>query len=571
MTFDVATRQRIEEWLKGPFDADTKEEIQLLLDRDPKALSDAFFKELSFGTGGMRGTMGIGTNRINLYTIRKATQGLANYIKKQPLPENGYAVFIGYDTRRNSKEFARETARVLAGNGIRVLLTKEICPTPLVSFGCRHYGCIAAVMITASHNPPQYNGYKVYWRDGAQVVPPHDVGIMEEVAQVKQLGNIPLSETNDEIGEELDAAYLAHLRQLQLEPSLSRTPLKVVYSNLHGTGIRIIPRALKEWGYANVSLVELQKSADGNFPFASSPNPEEEKALSLGTEQLVQEQGDLFIATDPDADRMGIVALQDGKPVRLTGNQIACLSLHHICQSLKEKGEFPENGAFVKTIVTTELFRSIAESFGGRCIDVLTGFKYIAEQIGHWEASFDAYQYIYGAEESYGYLFGTFVRDKDAVSASCLIAEVAARAKNQNLSLVDRLHQIYRIYGVHRESLTNLSFSDSEEGMKQMLSLMHHLRTSLPQEIHGQKVVRVEDYLHGYNHLPPSDVLRFYLEDGTKLVIRPSGTEPKVKVYAEVVQKADLDLEKTISDCDKRLKDLIISFKLLFSDAVKPL
>jgi phosphomannomutase len=558
----VTVDQRIQSWLDGPFDASTKNEIRRLMKEDPKALSDAFFKDLSFGTGGMRGLMGIGTNRMNVYTIQMATQGLASYVNK--MAGGSASVFIGYDVRRHSREFAEETAKVFAGNGIRVLLSKEIAPVPLVSFACRYYQCSAAVMITASHNPPEYNGYKVYWNDGCQVVPPHDEGIMAEVDKIKSPSQVLLGKGFEEVGAEIDQAYLAELKALQLRPEAAQIPLHIAYSNLHGTGIRLVPKALKSWGYARISIVEKQSTLDGNFPFAHSPNPEEEKALQLGSEQLVREKGDIFIATDPDADRIGVVALHKQKPVRLTGNQFACLCLHHICTTLAERKEFPANAAFIKTIVTTELFKTIAEAFGAKCIDVLTGFKYIGEQIGIWEKAFDGYQYLFGAEESYGCLFGTFVRDKDAISASCLIAEAAALAKKQNLTLVDRLHQIYQKYGLHRESLTNLAIENTEAGMKQMIALMERLRKQPPTQIGGQKVVSFEDYLHGIDTLPSSDVLRFWLSDGSKVVIRPSGTEPKVKIYAEVVEKSCSHVEQAIASCDARLKKLVDSFKSAF-------
>ncbi len=545
--------ERIQSWLSGPFDEKTKSEIRRLQKEDPKELSAAFFKDLSFGTGGMRGIMGIGTNRMNIYTIRMATQGLAQYIQKQP--GDSPSVFIGYDVRHHSRAFAEEAAKVLSGNGIRALLAKEITPTPLVSFACRHYHCSAAIMITASHNPPQYNGYKVYWNDGAQVVPPHDEGIMAEVAHIKSPAQVKLGKSYEEIDGAIDTAYLAELKKLQLFPDLKKVPLKVVYTNLHGTGLRLIPKALASWGYTHVSLVEKQASLDGDFPFAPKPNPEEEKALQLGTEQLNREKGDLLIATDPDADRMGIVA----QNTRFTGNQIACLCLHHICATLASRGELPSNAAFIKTIVTTELFKTIAESFGGKCLDVLTGFKYIGEQIGIWEKSFGAYQYLFGAEESYGYLFGTFVRDKDAISSACLITEVAALAKKQNLTLLDRLHQIYRKYGLHREGLANLSFSDTPAGMEQMNNLMKRLRAHPPTQIAGQKVTLLEDYLLGKDSLPPSDVLRFWLSDRSKLVIRPSGTEPKVKIYAEVQQ--EMESEASVASCDARLQHLFTAFQ----------
>jgi phosphoglucomutase/phosphomannomutase len=553
--------KRAREWLQDPFDEQTKSEVRRLIETDPQGLSDAFFKELSFGTGGMRGLMGVGTNRLNIYTIRAATQGLANYLKKQPEPEQGFSVFIGYDVRHNSRLFAEETARVLAANEIHVLLTKDICPTPLVSYGCRHYGCSAAVMITASHNPPQYNGYKVYWSDGGQIVPPHDEGIIREVRAVRSLADIPTVPLSSplirSIGTELDTAYLSELKSLQLYPELAGSPLKILYTPLHGTGIRIIPQALKSWGYQHVHLVEEQKTPDGNFPHAASPNPEEHKALEIGTRKLLKDKLDLLIATDPDADRIGVVAAGE----KLTGNQIACICLFHICCALQLQQKFPPNAAFIKTIVTTELFRAIATSFNAACIDVLTGFKYIGEQITLWENSFDAYQFLFGAEESYGYLFGTQVRDKDAISSACLIAEAAALAKKQNLTLVDRLYQIYQKFGVYRESLDTLVFTDSAEGMKQMSALMKRLRTHPPSSIAHQSVVSIEDYSTGKLPLPKSDVLRFWLQDGTKLVIRPSGTEPKIKLYIEVVQKEPKDINHSIVACDQRLKILAESFQ----------
>ncbi len=547
--------QRIQNWLEGPYDSETKAEIHRLQQSDPKSLTDAFFKNLSFGTGGMRGIMGIGSNRMNIYTIRMATQGLANYIKIEGVAP--HTVFIGYDVRHHSREFAEETAKVFSGNGMRVLLSKEICPTPLVSFACRYYKCSAAVMITASHNPPQYNGYKVYWSDGCQIVPPHDAGIIQEVQKITSPSQVLLGSSYEEIGSEIDEAYLNELKKLQMRPELSHIPLKILYTNLHGTGIRLMPKALKEWGYTHLSFVEKQLPLDGNFSFAPSPNPEEEKALKLGIEQLNQERGDLLIATDPDADRIGLAI----PGTRFTGNQIACLCLHHICKTLTEKKEFPQNGAFIKTIVTTELFKEIATSYGGKCIDVLTGFKYIGELIGIWEKAFDGYQYIFGGEESYGYLFGTFVRDKDAISSACLIAETAAAAKKEGKTLLDQLHEIYRKYGIHRETLKNLSFPDTQAGMEQMTTLMKKLRATPPTQIGGIPVTLFEDYLPGKENLPPSDVLRFWLNDKTKLVIRPSGTEPKVKIYAEVVQKTGHNLNQELEQADLRLKNLIEAFE----------
>ncbi|MBI5272430.1 MAG: phospho-sugar mutase [Chlamydiia bacterium] len=553
-------RKRIQSWIDGPFDEATKSEIRHLLIHNPQALSDAFFKDLTFGTGGMRGLMGIGTNRMNIYTIRTATQGLANYLQQQP--KAPYSVFIGYDVREGSKLFAEEAGRVLAGNGIQVYLSREICPTPLVSFACRHFGCSAAIMITASHNPPQYNGYKIYWNDGAQVVPPHDTGIMEEVRQVQHI--LLDSIESPHIlwtGREIDASYLKELSALRPHLTQTRSSLKLIYTNLHGTGIRIIPEALKQWGFYPVSLVDSQTAPDGQFRNAPSPNPEEPAALEIGTKQLLEEQADLLLATDPDADRVGVVVRYRHTAIRLTGNQIACLCLHHICTSLSDAGQFPENGAFIKTIVTTELFKKIAESFGGASVDVLTGFKYIGEKIRLWENSFAGFQFLFGAEESYGYLFGTFVRDKDAISACCLIAEAASMAQSQGLTLVDKLYALYQIYGIHRETLATLAFSDSAAGMQEMQTLMRRLREHPPSNIGGQTIVSREDYSTGEMPLPKSDVLRFWLSDSSKLVIRPSGTEPKIKIYAEVIQTPTGSMEEDIAAADSHLNALVNDFR----------
>ena len=550
--------------MEDPFDSETKAEVRRLLSEDVSQLQEAFFQDLSFGTGGMRGIMGIGTNRMNIYTVRTATQGLANYLKKQP--QRRHSVFIGYDVRHHSREFAEETAKVFAGNGIGVYLSKDICPTPLVSFACRYFRCSAAIMITASHNPPQYNGYKVYWNDGGQIVPPQDREIIEEVRLVNDVAvGLPTSPLIQSVGKEIDAAYFKELKQLQLLPEIASRDMKIIYTNLHGTGIRIIPDALKQWGYESLKLVKEQAPADGSFRNAPSPNPEDTKALQLGMDLLLAEQADLLIATDPDADRMGIAVRHNGKAIPLTGNQIACLSLHHICTSLTKKNKFPSHAGFIKTIVTTELFKTIAEAFGGTCIDVLTGFKYIAEKIRIWETGTEKLQYVFGAEESYGYLFGTFVRDKDAISSSCLIAEAAAFAKTNNQTLIDTLHEIYRTYGIHREGLANLIFPDTQQGMETVSTIMKTLRAQIPSRIGNQDVVKVEDYSTGMVNLPKSDVLRFWLADGSKLVIRPSGTESKIKIYAEVIRPAQDPILSSIAAADLHLNELIDAFKKTIS------
>ncbi len=555
ISFDKETQARIDAWLTGGYDETTKEEIRRLQRENPKQLVDAFYTTLKFGTGGLRGVMGVGTNRINEYTIRAATQGLANYLKSSVTGEK--SLFIGYDCRNRSQEFATEAARVLAGNGIRVYLCPELRPTPFVSYGCRQKGCAAAIMITASHNPPEYNGYKVYWNDGGQILPPHDKGIIDEVEKITDISQVKLAEEKSSLIEtvepELDEAYLSTLEKLQFYPEENAkhgSELKVVYANLHGTGITHIPRALRLWGFTSYYDVEEQKEPDGNFPTVTSPNPEEQSALEMGIAKLKEVEGDLLLATDPDTDRMGCVVRDGDEITLLNGNQIACLGLWHICEALGEK--IPANAAFVKTIVTTELFKAIAEDHGRPCYDVLTGFKYIAEKIRSWEES-GQHTYIFGGEESYGYLLGTHARDKDAVISCALITEAASHAKQQGKTLVDLLNTLYEKYGIYRERLVSIKFPETKEGREQMANALVSLRKTPPKEFAGVKVVAVEDYLTSTKttfsderneeiDLPKSNVLLYWLEDKSKLVVRPSGTEPKVKVYCGVVNHKTNDV-----------------------------
>lgn len=515
----------LNEWLHEPFDAATRAEVARLMRDDPQALHDAFYKTLSFGTGGMRGLMGVGTNRMNIYTVRAASYGLARYVQKQ----GGKRAFVGYDTRHHSAEFALETARVLAGAGLQVFLTSAPCPTPLASFGCRHFQCQTAVMITASHNPPQYNGYKVYGQDGAQVVAPADEGILQEVRKVKLSDPIPLAPSDSplivRVGSELDPLFLNALRPYRALPHLKGS-LRVVYSSLHGTGIRLMPSTLADWEIGPVSVVQAQAKEDGAFPTCPSPNPEEEAALAMGMAQLLQEEGDLFLATDPDADRIGAVVRHKGKGVRFNGHQIGVLLLDHLLRNGKK-------GTVIKSIVTTELFRKIAQEASCPCLDVLTGFKYIAEQI-------DTVPFLLGAEESYGYLIGPYVRDKDAMGAGALLAEAALQAKQEGMTLVDRLEALYKRFGMHREMLISLRYPDSAEGMAAQKAVMEKLRKHPPEEIGGVRVVQREDYLAGtLKGFPPSNVLRYFLKDGTKIVVRPSGTEPQLKLYLEAVGESE--------------------------------
>lgn len=547
---DTDIQKRVRFWLEGNFDQETKEEIGALLESDRSGLVDAFYTNLSFGTGGMRGLMGVGTNRMNKYTIRWATQGLANYLKKEDGANTSLKVAIGYDSRNNSRFFAEEAARVLAGNGIEVFIFSELRPTPLVSFACRYHRCNAAIMVTASHNPPQYNGYKVYWDDGAQVLPPHDTSIIDEVNRLNDPDQVQLASFSSplihQMGKEVDNAYLAAIKPLQLWPEMGKnegSELKILYSSLHGTGITVIPSALMQFGYNDLYFVDDQIIPDGNFPTAPKPNPEEKAALQLGMDKLLEEDLDIFVATDPDCDRYGVVVNHHGKAVALTGNQTLAIGCEYVLQAYKAKNSLPKRAAFIKTIVSTELFRAIVEANGASCFDVLTGFKYIAEKIRLWEGEPDGYKFVFGGEESYGCLLGSVVRDKDGVIATCLMAEIALYAKRQGKTLVDLLDDLYMKYGVYTEYLESLAFEETKEGKEEMLRVMQRLRTQTPKKILQYPVKKVVDLLTSQD-LPKSDVLIFELEDGSKIIIRPSGTEPKTKVYVlsyESSQKGNLD------------------------------
>ena len=580
------TQQRIASWLNGNYDDETKKTIRELQTTSPDKLNDAFYTTLTFGTGGMRGLMGVGTNRMNRYTVQSATQGLANYLKAQPIPQRELSVFISYDSRHQSREFAEESAKVLAANNIRVYLTKNIRPTPYVSFGCRFKHCSAAIMITASHNPPEYNGYKVYWNNGGQVLPPHDSGIIQEVAQITELHQIQsvdsLSHPLIEIVEnEIDEAYLKALIPLQNYPEQNihhGHQLNIAYTSLHGTGISLIPQALKQWGFTSVNYVKDQIVPDGNFPTVKYPNPEERAALSLGLQTMQATHSDILIATDPDADRVGIAVQHQGEIVLLNGNQTACLCLEHLCEALTKNQKMPEKAAFIKTIVTSELFRAICEAYQKKCFDVLTGFKYIAELITSWEnPSQESYQFIFGGEESYGYLLGTHARDKDAIISSALIAEMALNAKREGKTLIDKLHDLYKKYGVYFENLISINFSETKEGREKMILCMEKLEKNPPESIFGKKVLKLENYKTSLQLdietkktcpilLPKSDVLIFWLEDKSKLMVRPSGTEPKIKIYGGVVSPAHENIALAISEAENHSKKLLEAFKSLIID-----
>lgn len=590
VNIDAATQKHIDGWLNGDYPEETKLAIKQLAQKNPEELLDAFYRSLDFGTGGLRGIMGVGTNRMNVFTVGFATQGLANYLLKLPGEEHK-KVFIGYDCRLNSRTFAEEAAKVLAANGIEVYIYENLRPVANISFGVLHKKCTAGIMITASHNPPQYNGYKVYWSYGGQVLPPHDQGIIDEVKKINTPALVKTGPLDTSlihwVGEEIDKAYLKAIHEWKLHPGDNQThgkKLNVIYTSLHGGGVTMIPRALKEWGFSNVTLVEKQCIPDGTFPTVKSPNPEEHATLQLGIEKLQATGGDLLLATDPDTDRLAIVVFHKGKPFYFDGNQTACLLAEHLCSSLATSLSLPAKGVFIKTIVTSELLKKIAEHHSLSCLDVLTGFKYIGEKIYQWEEEMGAgvahHHFILGAEESYGYLIGTHVRDKDAIIASALICEAALQLKLKKQTLVDLLYAIYQKYGVHREKL--LSFTlQGKEGADKIKAIMESLRKNPPSHIAGIEIATIEDYLnHTITHLsskhqeplllPKSNVLRFWLTDGTKLVIRPSGTEPKIKLYCALHEKHHLSdqhaLEKVIESADRRLDILLTSFKnTLFS------
>lgn len=551
--FDPKVQANILAWLNGNYDEKTKEKIWHLLEHDPQEIENGFYTHLNFGTGGMRGLMGVGTNRINCYTLRIAAQGLANYLKKE-FPGRKLSVIIGFDSRKGSQEFAENAALVLIENGIQVFMFKDIRPTPLVSFGCRFKNCDAGIMITASHNPSQYNGFKIYGKDGGQVRPPQDLKIVEEMVQVKDVADISSSLNSITfIDKEIDDAYIKSIASLSLYPKENQSfghQLKIVYTSLHGTGITLFPKLLENCGYTSLTYVEDQIVVDGDFPTAPSPNPEEKAALSLGIKQLLETGSDLLIAQDPDADRLGVVVLHQNKEVILNGNQIACICLEHIFKALSKQNALPLNGACTKTFVTTELFKKIADGYGIACFDLPTGCKYLAEKILQWENDSDGFQFIFGAEESYGYLWGTYTRDKDALSAGALICEAALQAKLKGKTLVDVLHEIYKKYGVYFEKQLTVKYEESKKGKEIIKMVMQHLRENPLKSLNEKAVVKIEDNAH--------DMLAYWLEDKSKLIIRPSGTEPKVKVYCGVVVY-NPSIEEGLKEAEKWASDLLES------------
>lgn len=568
---------KAEKWLDGSFDEGTKMQVKLLLENDPNELIESFYQELEFGTGGLRGIMGVGTNRMNVYTVGMATQGMSNYIKKQ-FSGIQIKVAIAYDSRNNSRLFAETTAQVFSANGFKVFLFESLRPTPELSFAIRHLGCQSGVVITASHNPKEYNGYKAYWNDGGQIISPHDKNIIAEVQKITSIDEVNFKGDDNNIeliGESVDKVYLEKIKALSLSPeAISRNnTLKIIYTPLHGAGVHLVPEILKMYGFTDVKFVPEQMISDGNFPTVASPNPEVSAALSMAIEKAKKCDADLVLATDPDADRVGI-AIRDNKGefILLNGNQTASILFNYLISTWAENGKIKGREYIVKTIVTTELLVDIARKYGVKYYDVLTGFKYIADIMLQNEGKM---QFICGGEESYGYLAGDFVRDKDAVMACALIAEATAVAKDQNKSLFDKLLEIYMEFGFYKESLVNVE-KHGKTGAEEIQKMMQDYRSNPPKIINNSKVNKIKDYqlLKEFDfisdtqteiHMPKSNVLQFFLEDGSKISVRPSGTEPKIKFYFGVKEKLlrKEDYSKVNNALDVKVKNITLSLNLL--------
>lgn len=542
---DASIRAKIDHWLTGSYDEETKAEIRNLLDTNPDELVEGFYRNLEFGTGGLRGIMGIGTNKMNKYTVGMATQGYANYLKH--VFGADISVAIAHDSRNNSRFFAETVASVMGANGIKVYLFEGLRPTPELSFAIRHFGCKGGVVCTASHNPREYNGYKAYWEDGAQLVPPHDKNVILEVEKINDVSEVKWTGGEDNIvliGEDVDKAYVEMVKGLSIYPEVCerQSDLKIVYTSIHGTGIKLVPRVLERFGFKNVTIVEAQATPDGNFPTVHSPNPEEKDAMNLGLEIAGKIEADILLGTDPDADRVGIgIKDNHGNWVLMNGNQTAVLAFNYLIEARKAKGIAQPNDMVIKTIVTSDMINRFAEANGVACYDVLTGFKYISELI---REKAGRENYIIGGEESYGLMIGDQVRDKDAVSAVALLCEMAAYEKDKGRSLYQKLLDLYVQYGCFQEHLISIT-RKGMNGQKEIAHMMESYRSQPPKILGGIRVKTLLDYQlqTGTNladgstfaiDLPKSNVLQFVLEDGSKVSARPSGTEPKIKFYFSV-------------------------------------
>ena len=570
---DLIVKERAEKWLSDSYDEETRKKVKQLIDNDPKELTESFYKDLEFGTGGLRGIMGVGTNRMNVYTVGMATQGLSNYLKKA-FPDEPIRVAVGHDSRNNSRLFAERVADIFAANGFKVYLFDSLRPTPELSFAIRHLHCHSGVVVTASHNPKEYNGYKAYWSDGAQVVAPHDRNIIAEVQKITSPDQVMIwkgdrSENIEILDETFDQIYLEAVHGLSLSPDAVERyhDMKIVYTPLHGTGVILVPESLRKYGFTNILTVKEQNIPDGNFPTVESPNPEERSAMKMAIELAESEKAEVVLATDPDADRIGM-ALRDenGQYVLLNGNQTCSLLVYYIVKRWRELGRLRGKEYIVKTIVTTELVARIAESFGVRHFDCLTGFKYIATVMRNHEQTM---QYICGGEESFGFLAEDFVRDKDAVSACSLAAEAAAWAKSQDMTLYELLKEMYVRYGFFREALVSV-IRKGKEGQEEIAKMMSDYRSDPPRSLGGSPIVVIKDYLNGEAldltngsktpiDMERSNVLQFTTADSTVVSIRPSGTEPKIKFYFGV--RAELNDTARFGEVQAELDGKIESIK----------
>jgi phosphoglucomutase len=567
---------RIKEWTNQPYDKNTINEIEKLVKSgNNKELTDRFYRTLEFGTGGLRGVLGAGTNRMNIYTVGRATQGLANYILNNSGSNN--SVVISYDSRRMSKTFAHDTAAILAANGIKSYLFSDIMPTPLCSFAIRKLKAISGIMITASHNPPEYNGYKVFWDDGGQIISPVDSNIIEEVNKVDNITKIKKTNFDEAvknnqaafIGDDIKEAYLTELEKCALKKKENKSDAKIVYSPLHGAGYKIVPETLNYFGFTNIHLEKDQSIPDENFPTVSYPNPEEKDAMKLSLKLAKEVDADIILATEPDADRMGVdFKNEDNEYVLINGNQIGTMLEYYLLSRKKEEGSLPKNSEVIKTIVTTELQSEIAKDFDCKVSDVLTGFKWIANRMKELDSTKES-TFIFGGEESFGYLPVNFVRDKDAVSACYFFCEMADWLKNKNSSLIEFLNEIYIKYKLYLEDLKSITLKGID-GMSQIKNIMQFFRETPPKEFANITISYINDIQNltkkdliknkvtQIENLPASNVLQFFLSDGSKITMRPSGTEPKIKFYFSVNKKTSAD---NLEDDKLKLRDKIESFK----------
>ena len=578
LNIDESAKLNAAAWLDGEYDEATKQAIRDMAENNPSELNESFYRHLEFGTGGLRGIMGVGTNRMNKYTVAMATQGLANYVKKVNAGESELRAAVSHDSRNHSREFAEITAKVLASNGYKVYLFDGMRPTPELSFAVRHFHCHTGVMVTASHNPKEYNGYKAYWSDGCQLTAPHDEAVIDEVLKIKSVGDVKMKGGEENItiiGEEVDQVYLRRVEANSLNPEVIKKhhDVKIVYTPLHGTGITLIPRMLKQLGFTNVNVVEAQAVPDGNFPTTPSPNPEEKAAMKMAVDLAKDIDADIVFASDPDADRVGVaVKRPDGEWMLLNGNQTMSVLFYYIVKQWQEKQMLTGNEFMVKTIVTSELPADIATRAGIKIYDVLTGFKFIGAKILELEG---VEQFIAGGEESYGYMIGDFVRDKDAVAACSMIAEIAAWAVEQGKTFFDVLVDIYKQYGFYKEGLVSV-VRKGKSGAEEIQQMMRDYRSNPPAEIDGEKVVCIKDYkLHESKDLvtgkvtpidlPTSNVLQFFTDKGNKVTVRPSGTEPKIKFYfgvkGELCCKGSFD--KTNEALDQKIESIKHSMNLV--------